>query len=223
MDFMKWINSLDELLYEVMSWLLFFPITLWRAVTRPFAMMAYADDQLAQPDGEQYSAALSPPLFLAISLLIAHGVSVSLGQVDQIVADRHGLAGLVSDDASALVLRLVIFASFALFAATRMVRRRGLPVDRTTLRAPFYAQCYPAAVFALGLSIGFSLASVAHPVAHHGGQALAVASILHYVIVETRWFAMTLKTGYLSAAGAVILTLLESFTLLLFVGFLFTR
>lgn len=32
MDFMKWLNSLDELLYEVMSWLVFFPLTLWRAL-----------------------------------------------------------------------------------------------------------------------------------------------------------------------------------------------
>jgi len=25
MDFMKWLNSLDELLYEVISWLVFYP------------------------------------------------------------------------------------------------------------------------------------------------------------------------------------------------------
>jgi hypothetical protein len=91
MDFMKWINSLDEILYEVMSWLVFFPLTLWRSVTRPLGMMNYADDQLTLSDSEQYAAALSPPLFLALSLLTAHGFSLALEQVDKIVADRNGL------------------------------------------------------------------------------------------------------------------------------------
>ncbi|MBJ7445671.1 MAG: hypothetical protein JHD32_15465 [Sphingobium sp.] len=223
MDFMKWINSLDELLYEVMSWLLFFPLTLWRSIVHPFAMMDYADDQLALPDNEQYGAALSPPLFLAIALLIAHAVAMALGEVDTIVNDRHGLAGLVNDDASALVLRLVVFASFSLFTATRMVRRRGLPIDRNALRAPFYAQCYPTGVFALGIGIGISLARTTMPTTYMAGIGLVVASIVYYVIVETRWFAMKLETGYISAIGAVAITLFEAFTLFLIVGFLFTR
>ena len=220
---MKWINSLDELLYEVMSWLLFFPLTLWRSIVHPFAMMDYADAQLALPDDEQYGAALSPPLFLAIALLIAHAVAMALGEVDTIVADRHGLAGLVNDDASALVLRLVVFASFSLFTATRMVRRRGLPIDRNALRAPFYAQCYPTGVFALGIGIGISLARTTFPATYMAGIGLVVASIVYYVIVETRWFAMKLETGYISAIGAVAITLFEAFTLFLIVGFLFTR
>lgn len=55
---MKWLNSLDELLFEVVSWLVFFPLTLWRTPVRPMAIMAYADEQLAQPDDEQYAAAV---------------------------------------------------------------------------------------------------------------------------------------------------------------------
>ena len=39
MDFMKWLNSLDELLYEVMSWVVFFPLTLWQALFRPIRTM----------------------------------------------------------------------------------------------------------------------------------------------------------------------------------------
>ena len=43
MDFMKLIESLDEALYSVMSWLLFYPLTLWRTIVQPLNMMAYAD------------------------------------------------------------------------------------------------------------------------------------------------------------------------------------
>ena len=49
---MKWLNSLDELLFEVMSWLIFFPLTLWRTLAQPLTMMAYADEQFALPEDE---------------------------------------------------------------------------------------------------------------------------------------------------------------------------
>ncbi len=73
MDFMKWINSLDEFLYEVMSWLLFFPLTLWRAVIRPLQTMETVRAQAALPDEQQYAELLSPPLFLTLGLLLAMG------------------------------------------------------------------------------------------------------------------------------------------------------
>lgn len=121
---MKWLNSLDELLFEVMSWLIFFPLTLWRTIVRPLDMMAYADEQLALVEEDQYAAAVSPPLFLALALLLAHGASTALGQADAIIANRHGLAGLVDDQTSALLLRLVMFAIFPLVMSVRLLRRR---------------------------------------------------------------------------------------------------
>lgn len=75
----------------------------------------------------------------------------------------NGLADRVDDDASALVPRMVVFAGFPLFAAVRLVRRQGLPLDRNSLRLPFYAQCHPIALFALDLNIGFSIARFFDP------------------------------------------------------------
>jgi hypothetical protein len=89
MDFMKWLNSLDELLYEVMSWLLFFPITLWRSIVHPIRTMADIERQAALPEDAQYAAVLSPPLFLALALLLAHAASTALGQTDAIMASRR--------------------------------------------------------------------------------------------------------------------------------------
>lgn len=68
MDFLKLFESLDELLYEIMSWLVFYPITLWRAIAHPLRMMNYADAELGDSETEQYTDALSPPLFLLLSL-----------------------------------------------------------------------------------------------------------------------------------------------------------
>jgi hypothetical protein len=223
MDFMKWISSLDELLYEVTSWLLFFPLMLWRSFVHPLATMDYAEQQLALPEDEQYKAALTPPLFLALALLLAHGVSAALGQTDEIVASRHGMATLINDDTSALVLRLVVFGAFPIFAAARFVRRSGLPLDRATLRIPFYAQCCPTAILALGLGLGSDLLELSWRPGILGGALLMVASILYYVVIETRWFAAKLVIGPVRAFGVVMLGLLEGTALLVVVGYLLAR
>lgn len=143
---MKWLNSLDELLYEVISWLIFYPLTLGRILLRPIATMKYADRQLELSQDQQYSAALSPPLFLALTLLIAHLAGTALGETDRLVADHRGLASMITDDSSALVFRLLIFSVFPLLMSLHFVWRRRMQLNRETLRLPFYAQCYPAAI-----------------------------------------------------------------------------
>ena len=78
MNFMAFLNSLDELLYEVVSWLVFYPLTLWRAAIHPWTMMRYADTELADTPDERFTDVLSPPKFLLITLLISHGVELAL-------------------------------------------------------------------------------------------------------------------------------------------------
>lgn len=223
MDLMKWLSSLDELLFEVMSWLIFFPLTLWRTLTRPLAMMAYADEQLALPDEEQYAAALSPPLFLALALLLAHGASTAMGQTDALIVNQHGLAVLVNDQTSALLLRLMVFAIFPLLMAVHLARRRGEPITRDTLRAPFYGQCYPAAAFALALSIGSALGGFPTRFVHVTGVALIGFAFLFFVAVESRWLMAQLAIGPVRAGVTAVTVLIEGFILLLLVGLLFTR
>lgn len=221
MDFMRWLNSLDELLYEVMSWLLFFPLTLVRAISRPITVMAEIEQEAALPDDQRYKAVLSPPLFLALALLLAHAVATALGQVDAIILNHRGLANLVNDNASALILRVIVFAAFPLFLAARLVRRSGRKLDRDTLQQPFYQQCYPAAVFALGLGIGTSLSLDRHGIANTIGHGVVPASIAYYWIVETRWFARVLGIGHVRAAANVLLGLLEGTVFLVVVAILF--
>ncbi len=220
---MKWLNSLDELLYEVMSWLLFFPLTLWRALFQPFEIMSAVEREAALPNEQQYAASLSPPLFLALVLLLAHTVSTAMGQTDRIIANNHGLGALVSDNASALALRVIIFAAFPLFLGARLVRHRRIKLDRGSLRQPFYAQCYPTAVFALGFSVGTSFGLDHHPWVRITGHWLVVASIVNFWVIESRWFARVLAVSYPRAAGNVMLGLLEGATFLVAVAFLFTR
>lgn len=150
MDFMKIIESLDEALYSVMSWLIFYPITLWRAVVRPQEMMEYADREVSDRPDEQYDDAVRPPLFLFLTLLLSHGLEVATAARNPLLSDTHGLAALVDSDLALLALRLLLFSLFPLMMAVRLLRRQRTRLTHSSLRRPFYAQCYTAAPFALG-------------------------------------------------------------------------
>ena len=215
---MKWLSSLDELLYEVMSWLIFYPVTIWRTIRHPLEMMAYADSQLALPREEQYAAALSPPLFLALSLILVHGLSLALGETDALVAKHQGVAGLVDSDTGAVAVRVLAFAFFPLVAALNAVRRRGIAVDRLSLRLPFYAQCYPGAVFAAGVSIGGTLAISRWSNGPFIGGLLAVATVAYYAVTLTRWFAAEFALSLGRALAAALVGVGEGFMLLIAVG-----
>ena len=53
MDFVKILRSFEEFLYEILTWLLFYPRTLWRVLRRPLAMMRYSDgEQNDAPENE---------------------------------------------------------------------------------------------------------------------------------------------------------------------------
>lgn len=187
---MKWLNSLGDLLYEVMSWLIFYPITLWRATSAPLTMMTYSQDELHDRADEQFTDTLNPPLFLILSLLLTQLTAEALGSgVNPIVAKRTGLAGLITDDTTLLAFRLLLFSLFPLLMATRFIRAKKAPLTRSRLKSPFYAQCYACAPFALFLGIGMSLIDVRVTVLHVIGVFLALGSVIAYLGAETIWFS----------------------------------
>ena len=210
MDLMKWLNSLGDVLYEVMSWLIFYPVTFWRTVTNPLAMMAYSDLELHDSTEEQYDDTLNPPLFLVLSLLLAQGVDVTLrGGTNPIIADTSGLAGYISDNTTLLALRVILFSLFPLAMATRLLRTKGIKITRKRLKPAFYAQCYACAPFALFLGLGLSVIHMPVPGASAVGGALAGGSLIAYLTAETLWFAHHLHQGIVRAAWCAIRSFCE--------------
>ena len=156
MDFLRIIRSLEELLYEVMGWLVFYPRTMWRIVARPVSMMRYSDREQADTPEQQYADTLSPPLFLMLTILLAHGFALAMGA--KMPEARNAVARmLLSSEQNLLILRSILFSIFALVAATTLIKRRQRALDRATLRAPFFTQCYLTAPFALAVSVAATL------------------------------------------------------------------
>jgi hypothetical protein len=214
MDFMRLLKSIEELLYELVSWLLFYPLTMWRTLHQPQAMMRYADLELTDDVSEQYTETLSPPLFLLITLMLAHGVE--LGLVNQ--TTPWAPPPLLANDSNLLMFRAVAFSILPLLMAVKLLRHKGARLTRDTLRAPFFSQCYVTSPFALALSVGMLLTRTDNQTARVTGLACVLAAFAWYVIVETRWFKADLGLSTTGAVLRVVWTLLQALIAILLVG-----
>lgn len=103
------------------------------------------------------------------------------------------------------------------------MRRRGERLGRVTLRQPFYEQCYPGAVCAVGLSLGTSLTQVRDPLFRGTGQATILVSLIMFIAVVTLWFAKRDSIGYFRAFASAMLALLQGSIFILVLGFLLMR
>jgi hypothetical protein len=207
LDFIKLIRSLEELLYEVVTWLVFYPRTMWRILAHPAATTRYSEDEQADAPAEQYTDTLSPPLLLMLTILIAHGFELGMGA--RMPETKTAVAkALFGSEQNLLMLRALLFSIFPLVAATTLLGRRELVLDRTALRGPFFSQCYLTAPFALVISVAGVLVRMAPGAAKLAGAALALAGIVWYLGVEAGWFRRQLDVGnasaFLVAVGIVL-------------------
>lgn len=212
MDFMKILKSLEEALYEVMVWLVFYPLTLWRVLRSPAAMMDYADTELGDADEDRYTDLLSPPIFLAITLGLAHALELALGQGEQ-------ASSFLSDDRNLLAFRMIAFSAFPLVLSVRLLRKRGEMLDRKILRPPFYSQCYVAAPYAAVVSSA-PIVALHLPIPQMDKFLAMIGVILAattwYLLLQARWFARGIGTSTMRGFGTALSSFLIA--LLLSIG-----
>jgi len=195
-DFFKLIERLDEILYRVASWLLFYPITMWRMITSPLKTMQSVVGELWQEEAKQFDDTIPPPLFLLLTIIIVHAIELGTAGESELVTSTRGLSRLISSDSSLIFFRIMMFSMLALAAALRLNRAKGLPVDSESLKAPFYAQCY-AAGFLVLLSDGVALLAERHlSFGDPHYYAILGASLVWLLAIEARWFAVQLKRSF---------------------------
>ena len=190
MDFIRIIRSLEELLYDVTTWLAFYPRTMWRIVARP-------DDA---PFG--YRAGRRPRQAV-------HGHAEPAAVPDADNPDREGIGlplgiektepattiakTLLESERNRLNVGSLLFSLFALMGATTAVARRGLTLDRSTLRGPFYSRCYLTAPFPLVIAVASSLPTLPARESGPAAAAVALAGAVWCLCVETMWFGLELS------------------------------
>lgn len=201
MDFMRLVQSLGELLYELVTWILFYPLTFWRVLRRPVAMMAYAEAELEKPAEAQYSDTVNPPIFLLLTLLLAYLLGAALH-----TAAPGSLPAIFADVRNLLLFRAIIFALVPLLLAVVHLRQRSAKLTRETLRPPFFSQCYTTAPFVLAVDCVMPLWRVGNW-GWLAGLLLLGAGLTWYLAAETTWLAGDSKIGRVHALALATGTL----------------
>lgn len=199
MDLMKLLKSLEELLYEVMVMLVFFPRTLFLTVRHPQRMMDYADTELGDVQSEQYSDTLSPPLFLMICLFLSH-----LFEVPFPTSGKSVLPEFLKDTQNLLIFRVFMFSLLPLVLSLRLLAKLNMALDRETLRPVFYSQCFVTAPIAMLIGAATAIGRIGSDNARLVAGALIVSGLAWYLAQQTLWFRAKLIIGTVPAAANAI-------------------
>lgn len=198
MDLMKLLRSLEEFVFETIALLFFYPKTLLRITLKPLQTMQYAEQEEATVKGNPYDDAVSPPLLLLLTLLIANGVGLAL-HVPQ-PPDATPLArALLDSPQNLLMFRSLLFSIIPLSAAVLLLRGLRQNVSRTSLRQPFFAQCYLASPFALVVSLAMIVGQTSVPGAGITGTIACLLAFAWLVVVQSIWLRRRLDTSRFKA------------------------
>jgi hypothetical protein len=226
MDFIGIIRSLEELWYEVMTWLIFYPRTMLRILINPTRMTLYSDSELHDTPTERYTDSLSPPLLLMLTIALTHGIELAVGLkgTSELRPDSV-LAGIMANEKNLLIIRALVTSIIPLVIALIAMRAQAQPLDRNTLRQPFFSQCFLATPFAFSISIATVVARRGGDAADNIAQVVAIGAIIWFCWAETRWFgrqqnlgvwqALFTGVGSVAAALAAALAVATAMTLLL--------
>ena len=214
MDFMKLLRSFEEFLFEATSWLVFYPLTFWRVLVHPLRTMAYSDAEQGDDEEGRYDDALTPPLFLLITVVLMNLIAL-VAHLPQPEAGGGTLRHAVFDSPqNAALFRALIFSLIPLVAAVTLLRRQGVRLSRQTLRAPFYAQCYLAGPCAVAV-IGGGIIFLRHDLPNLAGLLLMLVGIAWFLTAQTLWFSVRLGIGRPRAAGVAVGGLLLAWVMVL--------
>ena len=125
---------------------------------------------------------------------------------------------IAASEQNLLVFRALIFSVFPLVMAAGLLHTRGTPIDRATLRSPFFLQCYLAAPFAVVTSSAVALLRAHGPTYHVIGGVLLALALAWFVVVQTRWLYKQTGQGWGRAFGLALGYLLLALLLVALIG-----
>lgn len=202
MDLLKILRSFEEFLFEAVSWLVFYPLTLWRIVRGPLAAMDYSDREQSDSEEHRYDDALSPPLFLLATIVLANLLAMAL-HIPPPPESSELTKTLFASQQNLILFRSLAFSLVPLVAAVTLLRHEKKRISRETLRAPFYAQCYLAAVCAACVSVGGAIFQRPE-VPNALGAAIMLGGAAWFLFVQSHWFARRLNVSTAKGAGIAV-------------------
>ncbi len=149
MDFFNFAKAVEQGIYDVMMWIFFYPYTLVRMLLFPSTTLRYVWAEAQKDNEDAFLDAMRPALMLFISIVLGT-VLAPLSDAQRAILQENHFGQLVASSWFFLVFfRMVIFAIFPLTGAVLLDLLTPGRISRTTLRTPFYLQCYACAPLAL--------------------------------------------------------------------------
>ena len=181
MDFGRILRSLEEFLYELMTWIVFYPRTMLRIITKPVAVSRYAQLQLSQEPQLQYTEMMTPILMLIASIMIPFGISMTINTPPE-KDMAYWIKLLEKDPERRLIFSSIVYSIYALAGALLILSHRGKRIDREVLREPFHVYAYLTSPLALTFGIAGVFLKIAPDINKMTGTAMG----LHVYIDEMR-------------------------------------
>lgn len=208
MDIFKLSKSLDELIFDVMMWAIFWPYTLIRVLLWPGYMIDYVADELKKdPDKEEiFDRGLSPPLFLFLSIVIAWMLAPDINGMFKANATTALGKAINESSVSTLGYRLSLFCAFPFAGALIYEWRTPGGISRETFRLPFFQQAYLCGPLAIVTSIANVIVEKFPDVDESNSGILGFTGLAFVLILiwyfwsQTVFFRRTLDAGRRGAA-----------------------
>ena len=203
MDLIRLLRSLEEFLYELVGWLVFYPRTLWQTLFHPGRIAVYTRQELTRPLDVRFQSTISPVLMLILSVALAHALELATRAV---LPPSNSPVGqmLMGSEEGLMLTRSAIFCIYALGAALGTLRRQRVAFTRESLREPFSIQAFLACPFILLLALGeFALrAEGGHW--HAAGLAIQGIAVCWYIWARTQAFRALHDATWLTSLRLVV-------------------
>jgi hypothetical protein len=214
MDLMRLLRSLEEFLYELVGWLVFYPRTFWRILRHPGAIARYTRIELTQEQDRQFGETISPVLMLVLSVALVHALELALKL--PFPSNRTAIGQLLFGSEQALLLtRSAVFSVFALGAALGTLRQSRQAITRDTLREPFSIQAFLVCPFVVLFSTGELLSRVAGT--RFWGFILMAGATVWYVVARAVAYRALNQATWLRSVMLVLGSFLSTAVVLLLV------
>lgn len=210
MDLMRLLRSLEEFLYELVGWLVFYPRTFWRILRHPGAIARYTRIELTQEPEQQFSETISPVLMLVLSVIIVHDLELSLKLALPQNSTQIGQI-LLGSEQGLLLTRSTTFSVFALGAALGTLRQNRSAITRGTLREPFSIQAFLVCPFLVLFSVGEMLA---RSTGNRAGHVIALAAIIWYIAARSIAYRSLNQASWLKSILLVLFSFVTTAILL---------
>lgn len=208
-DNFKIAKGMENLIYDIMIWVVFYPYTLFRIIFQPLNMINYASIEMNK-EYESFSNSINPPIFLFLSIVLSWIiVPIDPNSINELLnkqGENAAILRMASESTTNLItFRVALYCSLPLLGALIYEWRTPGGINQETFRIPVYQQCYITAPFSLLLSAAMTKLSLMHDAEHVEMQVVALllavlAMAIWALIAQYKFFRHLAKCGRLSAA-----------------------